>query len=131
MADKPVIGAIVRGMCILKGMFKTQESIQYRPKWMIDRWYERLVWDAKRMIKMWNDGYWPHTGEESGACTDYGGCPFVTLCTAHNMEAFRKAHYMDYRWDPLAREGGTIEEAIKNAKAQGHVFPWQPNVRSV
>lgn len=122
LADRPVIGAIVRGLCVLKTMYKTQESIQQRPKWMIERWKERLVWDTKRMIEMWNNDYWPHTGEESGACSDYGGCAFLPLCSSANEAAFRNTHFEDFRWDPLEREGGKIEDAIADAQAQGNVF---------
>jgi len=122
----PVIGAIVRGMCILKTMYKTREAIVYRPDWMVERWKNRLVWDTKRMIAMWNSGYWPNTGEESGACSSYGGCPYKLLCQSVNQEAFRNAHYKEYRWDPLAREGGRIEDAIKKAKAQGHFLSKLP-----
>ena len=120
--DRPVIGAVVRGMCVLKTMFKTRESIVYRPDWMVERWRERLVWDVRRMVEMWEADYWPNTGEESGACADYGGCPFKLLCASANEDAFKATYYKEYRWDPLAREGGKIEEAIASAKAQGNVF---------
>ena len=113
--DKNVVGAIVRGLCVLKTMFKTQEAIVYRPDWMVERWKDRLVWDTKRMIEMWESGYWPHTGEESGACSSYGGCPFKTLCMSANEDQFRDTYYKEYRWDPLAREGGRIEEVIRKA----------------
>lgn len=126
LAGKPVAGAIIRGLCVLKTMFKTKEAIVFRPQWMIDRWKERLVWDVKRMIDMWEADYWPHTGEESGACSNYGGCPFTLLCSSGNPDAFKSVHYKDYRWDPLAREDGKIEEAIRLAKLQGNVFRGEP-----
>ena len=122
--DKHVIGAIVRGMCILKNSFKTAEAIVYRPDWMIERWKTRLVWDVKRMIDMWNNDYWPHTGEESGACASYGGCPFTTLCLSVNTEQFRDSYYKDYRWDPLAREGGRIEEVIAQCRKNTTTAEW-------
>jgi len=129
--DKHVVGAIVRGMCVLKTMFKTREAIVYRPGWMVERWRKRLVWDVKRMIQMWEDDYWPNTGEESGGCTNYGGCPMKILCLSANETAFRNTYYKDYRWDPLAREGGKIEEAIASAKAQGHVSLEEQSARSI
>ena len=129
--DKPVIGAIVRGMCVLKTMFKTREAIVYRPDWMVERWKERLIWDTQRMIEMWENDYWPNTGEESGACADYGGCPFKILCTSANEQAFRETYYKDYRWDPLAREGGRIEAAIAAAKASGNVLSPQSTDRNI
>jgi len=128
--NKHVVGAIVRGMCVLKTMFKTREAIVYRPDWMVERWRERLIWDVTRMIEMWHSGYWPHTGEESGACASYGGCPFKILCTSANEDAFKKTYFKDYRWDPLAREGGLIEQAIASAKASGNVLSERPDGRS-
>ena len=123
LSDKPTIGAIVRGLCILKTQCKTMESIQYRPPHVVERWKERLVWDVQRMLSMWDSEYWPHTGEESGACSDYGGCPFVTLCKSANEDRFIATEFQEYRWDPLAREGGSLKEVIANAHLQGNVFP--------
>lgn len=131
LSDKHVIGAIVRGMCVLKTMFKTREAIVYRPDWMVERWRERLVWDTKRMIQMWHDDYWPNTGEESGGCSDYGGCPFKILCSSVNEQAFRNTYFKDYRWDPLAREGGKIEEVIAQAKAQGNISDREDTARPI
>ncbi len=119
--DHKVVGAIIRGMCVLKTMFKTQEVIVHRPNWMLERWKTRLIWDTKRMIQMWHDDYWPNTGEESGACSNYGGCPMKLLCQSVNEDAFRDAHYKEYRWDPVAREGGKIERVLALSKEQGHV----------
>lgn len=119
--DKRVIGAIVRGMCVLKRSFKTAESIVYRPDWMVERWKTRLVWDAKRMIDCWENNYWPNTGEESGACSDYGGCPYKTLCLSANPDNFRATYFEDYRYDPINREGARLEDILANAKAQGHI----------
>jgi len=110
-----VAGAIIRGMGILKNSITHQESIVYRPKWMVDRWYTRLVWDLRRMVDAWQNDYWPHTGEESGACAEYGGCPFTILCKSANPESFISPNYRDYRYRPLEREGektGVIPESL-------------------
>jgi hypothetical protein len=110
-----VVGAIIRGMGILKNSITTQESIVYRPQWMVDRWYKRLVWDLKRMVECWDTGYWPHTGEESGACSEYGGCQYAILCKSPNPESFISPNYRDYRYTPLEREGeksGVVPESL-------------------
>lgn len=101
-----VVGAIVRGMAILKEQCKTQQAIVYRPEWMIDRWKRRLTWDVQRMIQMWKDEYFPNTGEESGACTHYGLCPFHELCTTNPAfeQNFISTAYEVARWDPVKRE---------------------------
>lgn len=100
----PVVGAIIRGLSILKTKCDTQEAIVYRPQWMIDRWKERLVWDVQRMIAHWRDNYWPHSGEESHACSDYGGCGFKVLCTAEHPDQYIPVYFDRGRWDPMKRE---------------------------
>lgn len=104
LSGMEVIGAIVRGMCILKTMMKTEECITYRPQWMIDRWKRRLVWDVQRMVQCWKDNYWPHIGEENGQCTNYGVCAYHTLCTAQNPQNYIPVFFKESRWDPLERE---------------------------
>lgn len=99
-----VLGAIVRGMCILVNEIKTEEVITYRPEWLIQRWRERLTYDARRIIQCWETGYWPNQGEESGACVSWGVCPFHTLCTAQFPEPYVPVYYEEARWDPLLRE---------------------------
>lgn len=103
-ADLPVVGAIVRGMGILKTKFSTSEAIVARPQWMVDRWRDRLIWDLKRMVEAWESNYWPHTGEESGACSHYGRCPYTDLCLSRFPEAYL-GQLQPYRYSPLAKEG--------------------------
>lgn len=104
LSDYPVVGAIIRGMAILKEECKTAEAITYRPPYMVERWKERLIWDMKRMLECWKTGYWPHTGEESGACYDYGICPFATLCLSESPDKYVDVYYDYARWDPVERE---------------------------
>lgn len=99
-----VLGAVIRGMCILKESCKTEEAIVYRPQWMIDRWTERLVHDTERMISFWNANYWPNYGEENGSCVSYGVCPYHMLCESQNPEHFIPVHFKESRWCPLRRE---------------------------
>jgi hypothetical protein len=99
-----VVGALIRGMAILKTKCNTGEALTYRPQWMIDRWKTRLVYDVERMVECWNKGYWPHSGEENGGCTTYGLCNFYTLCTAEQPEHYIDVYYDRMRWDPVDRE---------------------------
>ncbi len=111
-----VAGAIIRGMAILKTKCSTAEAITYRPAWLVERWRERLVFDCKRMIEAWHSNYWPHRGEESDACTSYGICPFMTLCTSHDPKPYYSVYYDVQRWDPIARErirGDLIPSELK------------------
>lgn len=104
LSGYPVVGAVIRGMTIAKEECKTAEAITYRPDWMIERWKTRLIWDMKRMLQCWETGYFPHTGEESGACYDYGICPFATLCGSSVPEKYIDVYFNRERWDPVSRE---------------------------
>lgn len=99
-----VIGAVIRGMSILKTKCDTQEAITHRPQWMIDRWKERLIYDTQRMLDMWHKNYWPNAGEENGGCTTYGLCNFYSLCTVETPDHYIDSMYDRLRWDPVERE---------------------------
>jgi hypothetical protein len=99
-----VVGAIIRGMSILKTKCDSQEAITYRPQWFIDRWKARLVYDVDRMLDCWNRNYWPNSGEENGGCTTYGLCNFYSLCTAESPDHYIDSMYDRQRWDPITRE---------------------------
>lgn len=99
-----VIGAIIRGMAILKTKCDTQEAITHRPQWMIDRWKLRLNHDIERMLEYWNRGYWPHMGEENGSCSAYGLCNYYSLCTVQEPEHYIDVYYDRTRWNPVTRE---------------------------
>ncbi len=100
----PVLGAIIRGMCILVESCKTEEAITYRPTWLIERWKQRLVHDTKRMLECWENNYWPNQGEESGACVGWGVCPYHTLCTAQHPSHYIPVYYKVERKDPITHE---------------------------
>jgi hypothetical protein len=104
LEDIPIVGAVLRGMAILKESCKTAEVITHRPEWLCDRWKERLIWDVKRMLDCWHSGYWPTTGEESGACYQYGVCQYHVLCTSQQPEQYTSVYFDESRWDPIARE---------------------------
>lgn len=106
-AGLQVIGAIVRGAALLKTKIDMAECITHRPRWMVERWKERLVWDAKRMIQCYKDNYWPQTGEESGACAHYGPCKFLPLCQSQQPEAFIPVYYDKRKWNPITRGDDT------------------------
>lgn len=98
----PVVGAIIRGLAIRKKDFGHAESIQYRPDWMITRWHMQLQRDIQRMIRSWEEGYFDYTLD--GACSDYGGCDFLEVCSSPNPERWLATDFEQRIWDPLARE---------------------------
>lgn len=94
-------GSIVRGVSILKTKYDTLEVPTYRTQYEIDRWYDQLLRDLKRMISSWEEGYWDFNLE--GACNDYGGCPFTRVCKSETPEDWLPIYFEKKVWDPLAR----------------------------
>ena len=99
-----IAGVIVRGMAIQKTQFKTQDAILYRPQFMVDRWHARVVETVKRMIEMYKQGHFPNSGEESGACSAYGGCAYTRLCESPNPEEWLDNYYVTRIWKPYEQE---------------------------
>jgi len=98
-AGYPAIGAIVRGMSILKKSFGHAEVLELRPQWMIDRWYVQFCDDVESMIRDWERGYW--SWDLDKACADYGGCAYQDLCRVENPEPFAKTEYEIRKWNPV------------------------------
>ena len=94
-------GFLVRGVSILKTKYDTLQAITYRPSWQIDRWYEQLLRDIKRMIVAWEEGYFDFNLDH--ACAEYGGCPFRSVCQMRDPAALLNQQFEQRRWDPVAR----------------------------
>lgn len=103
-----VQGAVVRGVSILKTKYDTLQAITYRSPYEIERWYEQLHRDLKRMIKCWEDGWWDYSLD--GACTEYGGCSLTRICKSPNPETWLGMDFEQRVWDPLARRQLSVEE---------------------
>lgn len=109
--------AVVRGIAILKRDFKFATVIEQFPQHLIDRWHQMLVRDlieiknAYVQLKMhaeeptWLDeiatNRYPYNFAD--ACSSYGGCAFTSLCAAKDPEPYF-SNYLNYRWDPLAKQ---------------------------
>lgn len=104
----PVQGSIVRGISILKTKYDTLQAITYRPDWEIDRWLAQVVWDLKRMIACWQEGWWDFNLDHS--CAEYGGCNLLQVCKSANPESWLPMYFEQRVWDPLARRQLTVEE---------------------
>lgn len=97
----PVAGAINRGVGLLKTKTTFAEAINYRPQWMIDRWFGQLLWDIEDMISCWKNKRFRFALDKS-ACNAYGGCSYKTLCESPTPERWIAAHYVEHIWNPLA-----------------------------
>lgn len=97
-----VDGVLVRGVSILKTKFDTQETVTYRPAWMIERGIAQLERDVLRMIEAWKSGAWNLNLDH--ACADFGGCAFRQICLVQEPQPFLDASFERRRWDPITRE---------------------------
>lgn len=97
----PVDGILVRGVAILKTMFKHEQYITYRAQWEIDRWLEQTNRDLKRMIQAWDTGYFDYN--LSDACGSFGGCHFRQVCKSQQPEEWLNMYFERRRWDPVTR----------------------------
>lgn len=112
-------GAIIRGTAILKTQINHAEAVVYRPKHIIDRWYDRLVCDGYEMVARYAslsddpenrtslDACFPCTGEENGSCSSYSGCAYKSLCEVANPLEWIDGNFVISRWDPTR---GAAEE---------------------
>lgn len=101
-------GVIVRGVSILKTKYDTMEVPTYRSPYEIDRWLNQVVRDIGGMIKCWEEGYWDFDLDH--ACTEYGGCAFVSVCKSPDPDPWLKQYFVKRVWNPLARKEQSIEE---------------------
>ena len=101
-AGIPLQGFLVRGISILKTKYDTAQALTYRPPWMIDRWYEQLLRDIKRMITAWNSGYYDYNLDH--ACTEYGGCTFRQICLSSDPTPWLETGFERRVWNPVTRE---------------------------
>lgn len=98
----PVVGAIVRGISILKTSYGHAQSIQQRPAWMIDMWLEQVVRDIRRMIDMWKEGYWDYSF--GPGCKMYGKCLFTDVCSSNNPERWLEADFEQRAYRPWEQQ---------------------------
>lgn len=101
-------GFLVRGVSILKTKYDTLQAITYRPQWMLDRGYEQLCIDVKRMIAAWKDNYFDYNLDH--ACSEYGGCPFREVCLMREPAAILSARFERRKWDPVKRVETVLTE---------------------
>ena len=96
--DYPVVGAIIRGVSILKTGHGVAQSIQMRPQWQIDRWFDQLHRDIFHMIRMWEDGYFDY--DLATGCKMYGGCHFREVCASQHPLRWLEADFKQERYAP-------------------------------
>lgn len=129
----PVAGALIRGVGLLKTKISHSEVTVYRPDWIIERWWQQLHRDVKRMLQNWEEGYWDLALAKS-SCSAYGGCLFDMLDKQPDSEHARyiEAYYRPRNWNPLAKDHGEnlLEQpGAKQLEAPELVIPGLPEVK--
>jgi hypothetical protein len=109
-------GTIVRGISVLKTKYDTMEVPTHRSEYEIKLWEQQAVRDVKRMIQCWFEGYWDY--DLDGACTEYGGCAFQSICKVSNPEEWLPSKFVQRVWDPLERAEISVADYEKK---WGHV----------
>lgn len=99
--DFPVLGAIVRGVGMLKTQITHLDAILQIPRWKVDQWHELTCIHLEKVIAAWKAGYWLQQYDDS--CNAYGGCDFKALCDTNNPQAYI-GDYQSRVWDPLAQD---------------------------
>lgn len=99
----PVVGAVVRGVCFRTHDYGNAEVITFRSPWMIEQWLERTVGAIRRLQAAWEANRYLHNHDN--ACTQYGGCRYLELCTKADPEPWIEGNFDINRWDPLHRSG--------------------------
>ena len=114
----PVVGAIARGIGILKTDINFAESMNTYSEELLDRWYDQMVRDVRRMVQCWEEKVWGYDFDE--ACNMYGGCPYKVLCRSNPANRDSWLESFDHRiWDPLAKDPShTLETYRKRKEAQ-------------
>ncbi len=107
-AGRPLQGFLVRGVSILKSKYETMQAITYRPAWMIERWYEQLLRDMKRMEQAWESGVFDYSLDH--ACTEYSGCEFRQVCLSADPEPWLRGSFVRKIWDPVNRREIPLED---------------------
>ena len=94
-------GFLVRGLCIYGRGYEGQMAITYRPEWMIEQWYDGLIYNLRQAISLWKSGTYPHAFND--ACNTYGGCTFRRACMSPEPENWLSTLCQRRRWDPVTR----------------------------
>lgn len=105
----PTIGAIIRGVSILKNGYGNAQAIVYRDDWFVDRWMDQLLRDVERMKQQWHQGFFDRNLDE--ACSAYGGCAFMDLCKRDDASAEPWLQQYSHRnWNPVGKNPAILPE---------------------
>lgn len=108
-----VHGYVIRGTQIAKTKIECDELIEVVPDYRVEEWHDRMLQDIEQMVESYDflpleiylnqpspeerltimQRAFPQGGIESGACGDFGGCPYIDVCQARDPERMRRMLY--------------------------------------
>lgn len=99
------VGAIIRGIGILKTQINHVSLPLMRPPFMVDEWYDQLLTDIQRMIDAYQK--MKFDANLSDACGSYSGCDFLPVCSvpADSRPGLLQINYVEREWSPLKGDG--------------------------
>lgn len=104
-AGYPAVAAFIRGVSILKTKFGDADARTYATPHQLAMWERNLTATVQRMIgcyQRYRAGHeHPMQMALGGACTDFGGCGFKTLCESDQPETWIPVHFTVNKWNPL------------------------------
>jgi hypothetical protein len=104
-AGYPSVAAFIRGVSILKTKYGDADARTYATEHQLKMWEDNLTATVRRMIscyECWKVKFeHPFQMALGGACTDFGGCAFKTLCESDTPEIWIPVHFTVNRWNPL------------------------------
>ena len=99
------VAAFIRGVSILKTKFGDADARTYASDNQIMKWEHNLLATVERMIACYrafrNNHPHPFQMAMGGACTDFGGCAFKTLCESDDPEIWIPVNFTVNKWNPL------------------------------
>lgn len=97
------VGAQIRAVAIQKNGFEHVQLPIVRSSAAINRWYEQLNRDIRKMVHSYKTGEWNFALADG--CTAYNRpCDYLKLCTSANPERLIEGNYKTVVWNPLERK---------------------------
>lgn len=115
----PTVGAVIRGVGLLKTKITHAETIIQKPRWHLDRWWRQLQKDLRRMVQQYEEFDFD-LALAKGSCSAFGGCQFKILCESPDPEKWMN-QYRIRVWNPLAKDQGEnlLENPLIKANPEG------------
>lgn len=98
--NSPIRGVIIDAAQVAVNHTDFGRGITTRTPDQLEEWQQDVESIIQSAWRAADANYWP---KNTSACGNYGGCPFISLCTSskHVRENYIKADFVDRAWDPI------------------------------